>query len=74
MDIWDALVAFGALATLIGIAALIWCVVTVARARRRGDEAALRATLTRVVAVNMAALLASTLGLMLVITGLFLGG
>lgn len=73
MDIWDALVALGALATLAGIATLIWCVVQVARARRRGDEAHLRATLSRVVAVNMAALLASTLGLMLVIAGLFLG-
>lgn len=74
MDIWDALVALGALATLAGVAALIWCVVTVARARRRGDEAALRATLARVVAVNMAALLASTLGLMMVVAGIFLGG
>ena len=74
MDIWNALVAVGVVATLVGIAALIWCVATVARARRRGDEAALRVTMARVVAVNMAALLASTLGLMLVITGLFLGG
>lgn len=74
MTIFDAMIWAGAALTLAGVAALVWCIVTVARARRAGlaDEA-LRARMRLAVAVNMAALAASTLGLLLVVAGIFLG-
>lgn len=69
----EFLVWGGALLTLAGIGILGWCIVTVARARRAGlDEAALKARLQRIVAVNLAGLAVSGLGLMLVVTGIFL--
>ena len=74
MDIFAALVWIGAGLTLAGLAALVWCIVIVSRLRRSGlDDAAMRAGMRRAVAINMAALAASTLGLMLVIVGLMLG-
>jgi len=57
-----------------GLIGLIWCVVAGVRVRRAGlDDAALRARLQKLVAVNMAALFLSVLGLMLVVLGIFLG-
>lgn len=74
MTIWDALIWGGTLLTIIGLAALIWCIVTAARAKARnpGDEA-MRAVMRRVVTVNMAALAASVFGLMFVVLGIMLG-
>lgn len=73
MTIFDGLIWGGAILTLFGLAALVWCIVKVARARKAGlDDAALRIVMQRVVAVNMAALAASTIGLMLVVVGIFL--
>lgn len=75
MTIFDLLVWGGALLTLVGLAMLVWCVVTVARARRAGiDDAALKEKMRSVLAVNMAALGASTIGLMMVVLGIILGG
>lgn len=74
MEIFDIIIWAGAALTLAGVGALVWCIVTVARARRAGlDEAALRQKMRGVLAVNMAALAASTIGLMLVVLGIFLG-
>lgn len=68
------LVWTGTAVTLTGVALLIWCIVRVARARRAGlDDAALKARLQSIVALNLGALAVSAIGLMLVITGLFLG-
>lgn len=73
MTIWNGLIWGGAALTALGLAAILWCIVTVARARRAGlDDAALRAKMQRIVAVNMGALAASALGLMLVVTGIIL--
>ena len=73
MTIFDGLVWVGAVLTLIGLAGLIWCIVSVARARKSGlDDAQLRARMQRAVAINMGALAASTIGLMLVVVGIFL--
>lgn len=70
----EALVWIGTSVSLAGVAGILGCIVAVARARRAGlDDAALRARLQRIVAWNLGALLVSALGLMLVITGLFLG-
>lgn len=74
MTVFDWLIWGGAALTLAGVAALIWCIATVARARSAGlDDAALRERMRRVVAVNMAALGASMIGLMAVIAGIMLG-
>lgn len=68
-----ALIWGGAVLTLLGVAGLLACVLVVLRARRAGlDDAALRATLARVVVWNMAALAVSALGLMAVVTGVIL--
>lgn len=75
MTIFDALIWIGAALTLLGVGLLIWCVVTVTRARRAGlDDAALKDRMRRALAVNMAALAASTIGLMMVVVGIVLSG
>lgn len=73
MTIFDIIVWAGAALTLAGVALLVWCIVMVARLRRKGaDDATLRAGMRRAVAANMGALAASSIGLMLVVTGLLL--
>lgn len=74
MTVFDGLIWGGAALTLAGVAALIWCILAVVRARKAGlDDAALRDRMRGVLAVNMAALAASMIGLLLVITGIVLG-
>lgn len=74
MTVFDGLIWGGAALTLAGVAALVWCIVTVARARKAGlDDVALRARMRPVLAVNMGALALSMIGLLLVITGIVLG-
>lgn len=64
----------GALVALLGLIGLLYCVVSVARAKRQGlDEAAMKAHLQRVVAINMGALFISAVGLMMVVIGVLLG-
>ena len=75
MTIWDGLIWGGTALTLVGLVALAWCILTAARAKARvADDDAIRATMRKVVAVNMAALAASILGLMFVVLGIMLGG
>ncbi|NIZ15125.1 hypothetical protein [Phaeobacter sp. HF9A] len=70
----DYLVWAGGTLSILGMLGLLWCVVTVMRAKRKGlSEDALRAVLQSVLPKNLGALLLSVLGLMLVIVGLFLG-
>jgi hypothetical protein len=69
----DFLIWSGAAITLLGLVGLIWCIVKVSRARKRGlDDAALKAELQKVVALNLGALLLSAFGLMMVVVGIFL--
>jgi len=69
----EAIVWIGAALTVVGLAMLMWCIVAVMRAKRAGlDDAALKARLQKVVALNLAALGVSGLGLMIVIVGIFL--
>ena len=69
----EALIWIGAALTLIGVLGLGWCVLIAIRARREGlDEDAMRARLQRVVAINLAALGISAIGLMTVVLGVFL--
>lgn len=70
----DGLIWSGAAVSLAGLAGLVWCILRVIRARRSGlpdDE--MRAVLQKTVALNMAALFVSVIGLMMVIVGIFLG-
>lgn len=73
MSIWEIVIWSGALLTVTGLAGLVWCILTVIRARRRGlgdDE--MRQKLRGVLAVNMAALMVSILGLLAVVTGVIM--
>ena len=68
------LIWIGALITLLGLAGLLWCIFDVQRARKSGlDDDAMKSRLQKVVAVNMAALFLSAIGLMMVVVGILLG-
>jgi len=70
----DWLIWSGAAVSLTGLAGLIWCIVTVARARRANlGEDALRKRLQNVLPLNLGALLLCALGLMMVVVGILLG-
>ena len=74
MTIWDGLIWGGTALTMAGLVALVWCIVTAARAKTRGlSDDAMRAVMRRVVVVNMAALAASVFGLMFVVLAIMLG-
>ena len=69
----DMLVWAGAVVSLAGVAGLVWCIVFVVRLRKAGlDETTLRERMQKAVLVNFAALAVSTLGLMMVVAGIFL--
>ncbi|MCC5963463.1 MAG: hypothetical protein JJU09_10080 [Rhodobacteraceae bacterium] len=68
-----AMIWGGAALAFTGVLALVWCILYVLRLRRAGlDDATLRARMQIAVIVNFAALGVSTLGLMLVVAGIFL--
>ena len=70
----DWLIWTGAVVSLIGLAGIIWCILMVARARKANlDEDKMRATLARVMPLNLGALFLSVIGLMMVVVGIFLG-
>lgn len=64
----------GAAVSILGLIGLLWCIGKVAMAKKSGlNDDDLRAVVKRVVPVNLGSLLLSTLGLMMVIVGIFLG-
>lgn len=70
----EMLIWAGAAVSVMGLAGLIWCIVTVARARRRNlSEAELSAAIQGVLPWNMASLFLSVIGLMMVVVGILLG-
>ncbi|SPJ23865.1 hypothetical protein [Palleronia abyssalis] len=70
----EYIIWIGTALSCLGLAGLVYCVIAALRAKRAGlDEDEMRARLKRLVGWNMGALLLSTLGLVIVITGLFLG-
>lgn len=74
MTIWDGIIWGGAALTMVGLAGLVWCIVTAGRAKaRKLDDNAMRAVMQRVVVMNMASLGASVFGLMFVVLGIMLG-
>ena len=67
------LVWIGAAISLSGVLALVWCIVYVLKLRRAElDETVMRARMQKAVIINFAALAISTLGLMMVVVGIFL--
>ncbi|WFE73726.1 hypothetical protein [Roseinatronobacter sp. S2] len=69
----EYLIWTGALISVAGIAGLVWCIVYVMKLRKAGlDETAMRARMQKAVMINFAALAVSTLGLMMVVVGVFL--
>ncbi|MEV8468522.1 hypothetical protein AB0T83_17230 [Fluviibacterium sp. DFM31] len=70
----DILIWIGAGISLLGVAGLMACVLIATKARRAGlSDDELRAKLKSVVALNMAALMVSAIGLMCVVIGIMLG-
>ena len=70
----QALIWAGAAWTVTGLAGLGYCILRATRAKRSGlDDAAMRAELQRVVAINLAAVGLSALGLAGVVAGILLG-
>ncbi|MEO0402683.1 MAG: hypothetical protein AAF214_09945 [Pseudomonadota bacterium] len=71
--LFDGLIWGGVALSLLGLAGLVWCIVTVWRARKAQlDDTEMRAVMTRVLPLNLGALFLSVIGLMLVIVGIFL--
>ena len=63
----------GAILTILGLTGIVYSIVLVSRAKRANlDDQALRERLSKVLPINLAALLASALGLMIVIIGIVL--
>ena len=67
------LIWIGATVSIIGLSGIIYSIVTVARAKRANlTDEELRARVSKVLPINMGALLFSVLGLMMVIVGISL--
>jgi hypothetical protein len=68
------LIWIGSAVSLIGVAAVIWCIVTVRNAQKSDlSDAEIRVVLAQVLPKNMAALCVSMIGLMIVVGGILLG-
>ncbi|SFN49577.1 hypothetical protein SAMN04487859_103221 [Roseovarius lutimaris] len=69
----EILIWLGAAVSLAGMVGLIWCIMTVWKARKAGlSDDALRQAVQKVVPVNTAALFLSVIGLMMVVIGILL--
>ncbi|MCO4842914.1 MAG: hypothetical protein KC439_08405 [Yoonia sp.] len=63
----------GATLSILGLIGIIYSIIAVARAKRaKLDDAELRARLGKLLPINLAALLVSVIGLMLVVVGIVL--
>lgn len=70
----EILVWIGTIVTVIGLAGVIWSLVSVTKARRaKLDDEALRERMQRILPVNLGAFFLSFLGLMMVVVGVILG-
>ena len=70
----DWLIWSGTAVSLLGLAGLIWCILTVMRARKASlPDEEMRAKLQGVLPLNLGALFLSVIGLMMVVVGILLG-
>ncbi len=68
------LIPAGTVVTLVGLVLLVVCMLKIGRAKKAGlSDDEMRAVLQSVVPMNLAALLLSGLGLMVVVLGIILG-
>ncbi|MBW4963059.1 hypothetical protein [Sulfitobacter sp. CW3] len=73
-SLFDILIWVGALISLVGFFGLVWCIVTVMRAKRASlSEDDMRAVLQKALPLNLASLFLSVIGLMMVVIGIMLG-
>lgn len=69
----ELLVWIGAGISVVGLAGIVWSIFAVASARKAGlDDDALRARMSRILPINIGALLLSIVGLLLVLVGVIL--
>ncbi|WP_172839528.1 hypothetical protein [Sulfitobacter alexandrii] len=74
ITILDIVIWTGAAISLLGLLGLVWCIISVSRAKRaKLDDDAMRAVLKSAIPLNLGALFLSVIGLMMVIVGIFLG-
>ena len=70
----DYLIWVGAVVSLFGLAGIFYCIFLALKAKRANlSDDEMRSRLQRIVILNMAALLLSMVGLMMVATGIILG-
>ncbi len=70
----EYLIWAGAAVSVVGLIGIFYCIVIALKAKRANlPDAEMRARLQRVVLLNMAALLLSMVGLMMVVAGIILG-
>jgi Co/Zn/Cd efflux system component len=70
----DWLIWPGAGVALLGVIGLVVCVVSAVRLRKSGlDDVQMKARLQRLVALNLASVAISAIGLMMVVMGILLG-
>jgi hypothetical protein len=71
---FDILIWSGAVISLVGFFGLVWCIITVMRAKRANlPEDDMRAVLQKALPLNLGALFLSVIGLMMVVIGIMLG-
>lgn len=70
----DTLIWAGAAVSLIGLIGIFYCIIIAIKAKRANlPDEEMHASLQRLVVLNMAALLLSMVGLMMVVAGILLG-
>lgn len=69
----DLLIWGGAVVSLIGLVGLIWCIIKARQAKNAASsDEELNAAIRKLIPWNMGALFLSTIGLMIMIVGIFL--
>ena len=72
-SVFDIIIWTGAALSMLGLVGLIWCIVTVSRAKRQNlSDEDMRNVLKLALPLNIGALFLSVIGLMMVIVGIFL--
>mgnify|MGYP000173117011 CR=1 FL=1 len=70
----DILIWVGVAVSLIGLLGLVYCILFVAKAKRRAlNDDDMKAVLQKALPLNLGSLFLSVIGLMLVILGIFFG-
>lgn len=72
-SVFDIVIWTGAALSMLGLVGLIWCILTVSRAKRKNlSDEEMRSVLQKALPLNLGALFLSVIGLMMVIVGIFM--